>query len=60
MPNRDGTGPCGLGAKTGRKAGVCVGAEKQETTAAYGRGWRCTRGQGRRRRQQGAARQTQQ
>jgi len=29
MPNRDGTGPIGMGPKTGRGAGVCAGNEIQ-------------------------------
>lgn len=34
MPGRDGTGPLGQGAMTGRGLGVCVG----EGRAVYGRG----------------------
>lgn len=29
MPNRDGTGPIGMGPRTGRGAGVCAGNEIQ-------------------------------
>ena len=29
MPNRDGTGPMGMGPRTGRGAGVCAGNEIQ-------------------------------
>lgn len=35
MPNRDGTGPCGEGPKTGRQMGDCEGAKP---TRGVGRG----------------------
>lgn len=55
MPNRDHTGPCGGGPKTGRGLGLCSGnasqAEPRETSGGMGRG-RCNgrssgRGKGR-------------
>jgi hypothetical protein len=42
MPNRDGTGPEGKGAKTGLQMGNCEGAEP---AGGFGRG--CRRGCGR-------------
>lgn len=45
MPNQDGTGPEGKGAKTGRQMGKCEGAE---ALIGRGRGCRpCSRGMGR-------------
>lgn len=41
MPRRDGTGPQGLGAMTGRGAGVCGGARPLGNGA--GRGLNCRR-----------------
>lgn len=45
MPRRDGTGPTGMGAMTGKGLGVCSG----ENAPVYGRGFRrdCGRGLGR-------------
>ncbi len=45
MPRRDGTGPMGAGAMTGRKLGVCTGVNEP----VYGRGLErgCGRGLGR-------------
>lgn len=53
MPNRDGTGPQGLGPGTGRRAGDCVDEDAPEKTDdAPNRG----RGRGRRRGGQGGGR----
>jgi len=54
MPNKDGTGPMGMGPRTGRGAGVCAGNEIQGyvepgTPRWYGWG----HGRGRRRRFRG-------
>ena len=45
MPRRDGTGPMGMGAMTGKGLGVCTG----ENAPVYGRGFKrgCGRGFGR-------------
>ena len=45
MPGRDGTGPMGVGPKTGRVFGVCNGAGH---SPGPGRGSACRRGFGRR------------
>ena len=42
MPRRDGTGPMGSGAMTGRGIGSCTGAN----TAKYGAGYGCRLGRG--------------
>lgn len=45
MPRRDGTGPMGMGAMTGRKLGICSGINTPDTGGWFGRG--CGRGYGR-------------
>lgn len=45
MPRRDGTGPMGAGAMTGRKLGVCTGVNEPFYERGLGRG--CGRGWGR-------------
>lgn len=44
MPNRDGTGPQGQGAQTGRALGNCQKQENVNTQRPYGRGMGCGRG----------------
>ena len=47
MPNKDGTGPEGKGAKTGRQEGKCQGAEPCPKTMGTGQGRRgCKKGRG--------------
>jgi len=55
MPNRDGTGPSGLGQLTGRRMGNCVGNNAQGYTnqrferfsgRGFGRGFNARRGFG--------------
>lgn len=41
MPGRDGTGPMGLGAMTGRRLGFCVGTGYGARGMGRGRGWFC-------------------
>lgn len=45
MPRRDGTGPMGMGAMTGRGLGVCTGVNAPIYGRGFGRG--CGRGFGR-------------
>jgi len=45
MPRRDGTGPAGKGAKTGRQRGKCVGAKARRKVAG-GKGRGLGRGRG--------------
>jgi hypothetical protein len=42
MPRRDQTGPEGMGQMTGRRMGICVGDQKQESflNFGFGRGFR--------------------
>ncbi len=47
MPGRDGTGPIGNGAMTGRGMGVCVGAPGLRYGSGFGVGFGCRRGMGR-------------
>jgi len=47
MPGRDGTGPIGNGAMTGRGMGVCAGAPGLRYGAGFGVGFGCRRGLGR-------------
>ncbi len=52
MPRRDGTGPMGMGPKTGRAAGFCAGFEmpgymNQGPGRGLGMGFGCGRGRGR-------------
>lgn len=51
MANRDGTGPMGMGPRTGRGAGVCAGNEIQGYAEHVTPGW--GRGRSRRRRFRG-------
>jgi hypothetical protein len=51
MPNKDGTGPMGMGPRTGRGAGVCAGNEIQGYAEHVPPGW--GRGRSRRRRFRG-------
>ena len=56
MPNRDGTGPMGMGPRTGRGAGVCAGDEIQgyvEQVTPRWYDWGRGRGRGRGRRFRG-------
>lgn len=39
MPGRDGTGPMGMGAMTGRRMGFCTGAGFGLMGLGRGRGW---------------------
>ncbi|MCK7508499.1 MAG: DUF5320 domain-containing protein [Desulfobacterales bacterium] len=39
MPGRDGTGPTGMGAMTGRRMGICAGAGLGLRGMGRGRGW---------------------
>jgi len=47
MPNRNGTGPMGAGAMTGRKLGNCAAASAEGVAAAAVTGCRRRAGQGR-------------
>ena len=47
MPGRDGTGPMGYGAMTGRGMGACAGAPGYRFGAGFGLGFGCHRGFGR-------------
>jgi len=47
MPGRNGTGPMGYGAMTGRGMGVCAGAPGFGYGAGFGMGYGCRRGLGR-------------
>lgn len=48
MPRRDGTGPMGLGSKTGRGLGPCKGEiDKSNVIAGFGRAFGNRRGRGR-------------
>ena len=49
MPRRDGTGPVGLGAMTGRGLGACIGTDAVHSVTDYGMGLGrgCRRGFGR-------------
>jgi hypothetical protein len=47
MPGRDGTGPMGYGAMTGRGMGVCAGATGFRYGTGFGMGYGCRRGFGR-------------
>ena len=47
MPGRDGTGPIGYGAMTGRGMGVCAEAPGLRSGAGFGMGVGCRRGSGR-------------
>jgi hypothetical protein len=42
MPRRDQTGPEGMGQMTGRRMGICVGGQRQESflNFGFGRGFR--------------------
>ena len=51
MPNEDGTGPEGKGAKTGRQMGKCKGAKPRTRRPGLGRGLGSGRGAGRGRNQ---------
>ncbi|MDD4843504.1 MAG: DUF5320 domain-containing protein [Anaerotignum sp.] len=46
MPRRDGTGPMGMGAKTGRGAGFCTGLATKENLGGFGCGFGCGFGKG--------------
>ncbi len=48
MPRRDGTGPMGMGTKTGRGTGFCTGAVTKESFGGFGCGF--GKGNGMRRR----------
>ncbi len=39
MPGRDGTGPMGMGAMTGRRMGFCIGTGLGLRGMGRGRGW---------------------
>ncbi|MGI6468051.1 MAG: DUF5320 domain-containing protein [Syntrophomonadaceae bacterium] len=39
MPRRDGTGPMGMGAMTGRRRGACSGINAPAKPSRYGRGF---------------------
>lgn len=39
MPGRDGSGPMGMGAMTGRRMGLCVGSGLGVRGMGRGRGW---------------------
>ena len=43
MPARDGTGPMGLGAASGRALGDCIRAVERSGRAVFGRGFYCRR-----------------
>ncbi|HRR89412.1 MAG TPA: DUF5320 domain-containing protein [Eubacteriales bacterium] len=43
MPGRDGTGPLGQGAMTGRELGVCVNGNRTLYGRGLGRGLNCRR-----------------
>ena len=47
MPGRDGTGPMGYGAMTGRGMGVCAGAPGLRSGAGFDMGFSCRRESGR-------------
>jgi len=47
MPNRNGTGPMGTGAGTGRGMGFCTANGAKQRQAGMGRGLRCGQGFGR-------------
>ncbi len=40
MPRRNGTGPCGMGAGTGRGLGPCGGGFRRGFGCGFGRFWR--------------------
>ena len=47
MPERNGTGPMGADAMTGRGFGACIGAEPRAKDVGLGLGMACRRGFGR-------------
>ncbi|WP_304508515.1 DUF5320 domain-containing protein [Anaerotignum sp.] len=49
MPRRDGTGPMGMGAKTGRGAGFCTGSATNENLGNFGCSYGFGKGRGYRR-----------